>query len=265
MRCLALLAVAALLGATAATTARADALAELRRPSATVPGCLNDWELRGAGAGGPTCEGMAALAEWNQHAAAINAARDTLVNASSSPEKAAPIAVIDALDACAAAADAMARLDPPADRHNDKLAALLAQMRPWFVHQTLLIPDAIGDGFHTLAAALARPGLQRAERNALYDQAAVFATGESMFAAALGPEVERRTDDAVRAAHRAALEMARLAATGHPQSDAGDVIRAAAGPDYPAIAAQQAQQLVQSLAAHPDQAVIPRRPARRSA
>ena len=247
MRGLVLLAGVLLLGI---TVARADALAELQRPSSTVPGCANDWEPPAAAE--PTCEGKAARAEWNRHAAAVDAARDTLVNASNSPDTAAPITVIDALDICAAAADAMARLDPPVD--NDAFAAVLDQMRPWFVHQTLLIPDAIGDGFHTLAAALARPGLVRADRNALYDQAAAFATRESALAAALGPEVVRHTDDAVRAAHRAALEMARLATTGHPQSDAGAAIRAAAGPAYPAIAAQQAQQLVQSLAAHPDQA-----------
>ena len=251
MRYLASLALAALLGANAATTARADSLAE---PSSTIPGCVNNWSPLGAGSGvaGPTCEGKAALAEWNEHAAAVNAARDTLVDASNRPDQVAPIAVIDALDACAAAADAMARLDPPADRHHDDFAAVLTGMRPWFEHHRLLVPDTIGDGFHTLTTALARPGLLRADRTALYGQAAASATQESALAAALGPLVVRQTDEAVRAAHRAAVEMARLVATGHPQSDAGAAIRAAAGPGYPAIAEQQAQQLDQSLAAQSD-------------
>ena len=95
MRSLALLFCALLLGANVA--ARADLLADLRRPSSTVPGCVNDWGPLGSGVAEPTCEGKAARAEWNQHAAAINAARDTLANAANFPDKTAPLAVIDAL------------------------------------------------------------------------------------------------------------------------------------------------------------------------
>jgi hypothetical protein len=110
MRSLALLSCALLLGATA--VAHADSLADLRRPSSTVLGCVNHWGLFGTGSGiaDPTCEGKAALAEWNKHAVAINTARDTLANAANSPDKTAPLVVVDTLDACAAAADAMARL-----------------------------------------------------------------------------------------------------------------------------------------------------------
>jgi hypothetical protein len=127
MRSLALLLCTLLLGAAAA--AHADSLADLRRPSSTVPGCVNDWWPLGTGAGmtQPTCEGKAARAEWNEHAAAINAARDILARAANAPDKAAPLAVIDALEACGAAADAMARpyRPAPAAPHDD--AAELAR------------------------------------------------------------------------------------------------------------------------------------------
>ena len=87
MRSLALLICALLLGAAAA--AHADSLADLRRPSSTVPGCVNDWWPLGTGSGmtEPTCEGKAARAEWNEHAAAISAASDTLARAANSPDK----------------------------------------------------------------------------------------------------------------------------------------------------------------------------------
>lgn len=87
MRFLALLICALLLGAAAA--AHADSLADLRRPSSTVPGCVNDWWPLGTGSGmtEPTCEGKAARAEWNEHAAAISAASETLARAANSPDK----------------------------------------------------------------------------------------------------------------------------------------------------------------------------------
>ena len=72
MRCLAMLACALLLGA---TTVHADLLSDLRRPSSTIPGCVNDWGPLGTGAGvaRPTCEGKAALAEWNGYTSAKSA------------------------------------------------------------------------------------------------------------------------------------------------------------------------------------------------
>jgi len=253
MRGLALLFCALLLGAT--TAARADSLADLRLPSSTIPGCVNDWWPLGTGSGmtEPTCEGKAARAEWNEHAAAINAVRDTLANAANRPDKAAPLVVIDALDACAAAADAMARLyhSGPAAPHDD--AAVLAWMRTWLEPSKLPIPVTIGDGFRALATALARPGLRHRERNTLYGEAAMFASRESALATERGTEVGHQTDDAVRAAHRAALEAAEKAEAGHPQPDIAAAIAAAAGPDHLAIARRQTAQLAQSLAAHPNQ------------
>jgi type IV secretory pathway TraG/TraD family ATPase VirD4 len=257
MRCLALLACALVLGTIVAV--RADSLADLRRPSSTIPRCVNDWGPLGtrSGVAEPTCEGKAALAEWNEHAAAINAARDILANASNWPDKAAPLAVVDALEACAAAADAMARLYHPAPSAPHDFETVLVWMRPWFERAKLPIPATIGEGFRALATALAKPGLLRQERNSLYDQAAVFATRESELAAERAPDVERQTDNAVQAAHLAAVKAAERAEAGHPQSDAGAAIAAAAGPDHPAIAQRQTAQLEHSLAAHPDQGGYP--------
>jgi hypothetical protein len=252
MRSLALLFCALLLGATAA--AHADSLAELRLPSSTIPGCVNDWGPLGTGSGvaESTCEGKAA-AEWNEHAAAVNAARDTLANAANWPDKTAPLAVIGALDACAAAADAMARLyrPTPAAPHDD--AAVVAWMRAWLEPSKLPIPVTIGDGFRTLATGLEKPGLRHQERNTLYGEAAMFASRESALAAERGAEVERQTDKATRAAHLAALKAAGNAEARHPQPDIGAAIAAAAGPDHPAIAAQQTAALEHALTADPGQ------------
>ena len=253
MRSLALLFCALMLGANVA--AHADSLADLRRPSSTVPGCVNDWGPLGTGSGvtEPTCEGKAARAEWNEHAAAIDAARDTLARASNRPDKAASLAVIDALDACAAAADAMARLYRPAPSAPQDDATVLAWMRNWLEQSKLLVPVTIGDGFRAVAAGLARPGLRHQERNTLYGLAAIFASRESTLAAERGPDVGHQTDDAVRAAHLAALKAAENIETGHPQRNTAAAISAAAGPGHPALAQQQAAQLAQSLAAHPEQ------------
>jgi hypothetical protein len=192
-----------------------------------IPGCVNDWGPLGTGSGvaEPTCEGKAALAEWNKHAAAISAASETLARAANSPDKTAPLVIIDTLDACAAAVDAMARLYRPAPSSPHDDAAVLAWMRNWLEQSKLPSPVTIGDGFRTLAGALARPGLRRQERNTLYGLAAIFASRESTLAAERGAEVEHKTDDAVRAAHLAALKAAENAEAGHPQPDAGTAIR----------------------------------------
>jgi hypothetical protein len=252
MRCLALLAAALL---AVATATRADSLADLRQPSSTIPGCVNDWGPLGTGSGvvEPTCEGKAAMAEWNEHAAAINTARDLLVQASDLPDSADPQAVTNALRACAAAADAMARLYQAAQPRPRGLADVLAWMHPWFERQRLPIPDSIGAGFRTLAGALAQPNILRQDRIAIYQQAAVFATRESELAAELGGDVQRQTDIAVRAAHTAALKAAEAVENGRGQPDPAAAIAAAAGPGHPAVAQQQTRQLNQSLAAHPNQ------------
>ena len=254
MRCLALLFCVLLLGITAA--ARADLLTDLRAPSSTISGCVNEWGPLGTGSGmtKPTCEGEAALAEWNEHAAVINAARDTLANAANWPDKAAPLTVIDALQHCAGVADAMTRLyhSAPSSPHDD--AEILAWMRVWLEQAKLPIPVTISDGFRTLAAALKRPDLRHQERNALYGEAAMFASRERALAAERRTEVQHQTDNAVRATYRAALTAAENAEAGHPQPNLGAAIAAAAGSDHPAIAERQTAQLARSLAAHPDQA-----------
>lgn len=248
--------VVVLLAAMMAHDARADSLADLRQPSSTIPGCVNNWGPLGTGADvvEPTCEGKAALAEWNKHAVIVNAGRDTLVNAANGPDKADPRAVLDALKAAAAAADAMERLYQSGPSGQRDFADVLAWMRPWFERQKLPVPASIGEGLRTLAGLLAQLRLSRPDRDALYGQASIFATRESELAAELGGEVQRQTDAAARAAHVAALQAAEAAEKGHPPvPDAGAAIAAAAGPRHPAIARGQAEQLARSLAAHPDQ------------
>ena len=252
MRCL-LFVVALLLCATAA---RADSLADLRQPSSTIAGCVNDWGPFGTGPGvvESTCEGKAALVEWNRHAAAIYAARDVLVRASDLPlDRTDPRAVIEALNTCGTAADGLAGLDHQQQPGTGEFFAVLAWMRPWFAREKLPAPGSIGDGFRLIARALQRPDLSRQDRKALYGQASVFAFRTSRLAAEQGEDVQRQTDAAVRAAHLAALQIARAVENGIPQPDAAARIAAAAGPGFATIAEGQTNQLERSLAAHPDQ------------
>jgi hypothetical protein len=139
--------------------------------------------------------------------------------------------------------------------------AVLAWMRTWLEQSKLPIPATIGDGFRTLAAGLARPGLRRQERNTLYGLAAMFARA----ARAISPPSAGRRSG-IRPTRPCALLISprsrRLAAESaeadHPQRDAGAGIAAAAisaaGSGHPAIARQQTAQLEQSFAPHPDQA-----------
>jgi hypothetical protein len=235
---------------------RADTLADLLRPSSTVPGCVNDWGPLGTGEGvvTPTCEGKAALTEWETLSAAVNVARDTLVNASNLPtERTSPQTVVNALNAMAGAIDAMATLDNPSHPVPGGFADVLAWMRPWFERLRLPIPATIGDGLRTLAGAIAKPDLLLADRTSLYGQAAIFGTRVSELAAERGRNVQRQTDRAVRAAHLAALQAARAAERGVVTPDAGRAIATAAGPAHAALAQEQTRQLNESLAAHPDQ------------
>lgn len=261
--------VACLVAAVFAGTGRADTLADLQRPSSTIPGCVNDWGSGGsgmaAGAVTPTCEGRAALAAWNTHAAAIDVARDAVVNASNLPtERTDPQGVITALIAAAAAADAMTPLYHPAQPRPGNFTDVLGWMQPWFERQHLPIPASIGDGLRTLAGAIGQPYLLMADRTALYGQAAIFVTRESQLAAELGADVQRQTDSATRAAHLAALQAARAIENGQALPNAGAAISAAAGPAHQDVAQEQARQLDQSLAAHPDQGSYAAQTGRRS-
>jgi hypothetical protein len=145
-----------------------DSLADLRLPPSTVPGGVNHWGLFGTRFRHPkpTCKGKAARAEWNEHAAVINTARDTFARAANSPDKTAPLVVIDALDACAAAGDAIIRLYCPAPSAPHEDAAVVAWMRNWLEQSKLPAPVKIGDGFRAGAVGLTRPGLQRPELGA---------------------------------------------------------------------------------------------------
>jgi hypothetical protein len=231
---------------------RADTLADLRRPSSTVPGCVNDWGPLGTGDGvaAPTCEGKAARTAWQTHAAAINVARDTLVTASNLPAaRTSPQTVVNALGAAAATVDAMQRLDHPSAPSPRGFADVLAWMRPWFARQHHPIPTTISDGLRTLAEA----GLLRTDRTALYGQAAIFVTRVSELAAERGGAVQQQTDAPVRAAHRAALQAAQAIETGRAPPRADTAIATAAGPAHAPLAREQTRQLDQSLAAYPNQ------------
>jgi hypothetical protein len=94
--------------------------------------------------------------------------------------------VIDALDACVAAEDVMARLyrPIPSAPHDD--AAVLASMRNWFAQSKSPSPVTRDDGFRAVAADLARRGPRRRERTTLCDLAAIFASRESTLAAERG-------------------------------------------------------------------------------
>lgn len=146
-----------------------------------------------------TCESKAALAEWNERVAAVNSARDTRLN-SNWPDKADPHSVISALNECAAAADAMARLYHPAHPRPRGFEDVLAWMRPWFERQKLPIPASIGDGFRTIAGALEQPNLLRQDRKALYDQPPYSPREKSELAAKrrLGRFVERRNSEEIK-------------------------------------------------------------------
>ena len=106
----------------------------------SAPAVLDDpWAVLitgGCSAPGPASPNRPAKAKWpwrkwNEHAAAINAASDTLARAANSPDEAAPLVVIDTFDACAAAADMMARLYRPAPSPPHDNAAVLGWMRNW--------------------------------------------------------------------------------------------------------------------------------------
>jgi hypothetical protein len=132
------------------------------RAASIIGGC----SAPGSGIAKPTCKGKADRAEWNEHAAVINAARDTFARAANSPDKTAPLVAIDALDACAAAADAIIRLYRPAPSAPHEDAAVVAWMRNWLEQSKLPAPVKIGDGFRAVAVGLTRPGLQRPELGA---------------------------------------------------------------------------------------------------
>jgi type IV secretory pathway TraG/TraD family ATPase VirD4 len=239
-----------------AAAARADTLADLQKPASTITGCVNHWGPIGTGAGvvEPTCEGKAARAAWNAQAAVINQARDVLVRASDLPlDRTKPQAVVDALNRCAAAADALQRLYHPGPDGRQDFVSVLAWMRPWFAHQTLPRPASIGDGFRILAGELAKPDLSGPDRTALYGQAAALSTRESELAAELGGDVQRQTDAAVYAVHRTALQVADAVEHGRPRPDIGGLLATAAGPGHQAIALAETRWLTRSLAAHPAQ------------
>ena len=238
-----------------ATVARADTLADLRKPTSAIAGCVNHWGPGGTGEdAGPTCEGKAALAAWDTQARIIDAARDVLVRASDlPPDRTRSQVVVDALNRGAAAADALERLYQPGPDGRQDFVSVLAWMRPWFEYQNLLRPASIADGFRILAQAAARPDLSAPDRTALYGQAAAVSTRASELAAELGGDVGRQTDAAVYAVHRAALQVAASVEKGRPRPDIDARLASAVDSGHQAIALAETRWLTRSLAEHPNQ------------
>lgn len=238
-----------------AIVAHADTLADLRKPTSTIAGCINHWGPGGTGEdAGPTCKGKAARAAWKAQAVIIDQARAVLVRASDlPPDRTKSQVVVDALNRSAAAADALERLYQPGPDGRQDFVSVLAWMRPWFGYQHLLRPASIADGFRILAQAVARPDLSAPDRTALYGQAAAVSTRASELAAELGGDAGRQTDAAVYAVHRAALQVAVAVEHGHHRPNIGARLAAAAGPGHWGIALAETRWLTRSLAEHPNQ------------
>ena len=90
-----------------AVPASADSVADLNRPSSTIPGCVNTWNPLDPKYGGRTCEGQAVAQSWQERATAIITARNVTIDASRDPNRADKETVLGALSTLAAAADAI--------------------------------------------------------------------------------------------------------------------------------------------------------------
>ncbi len=230
--------------------ARADSVADLARPSSTIPGCVNDWNPLDHVT--QTCEGKAEAQIWQERATAINTARDVITDASRDPDHADQAAVLNALSTLASAADAIAATYHPSPRDPDPFAATLAWMRLRFQAFQLPIPASLGDGFREFFGILKNPALLRVERNTAYDRSAILAGALSEAVTDSIDQIVQATDAAVLAAHQAAVVAARSAEDGHYNAAAaGSAIRAAAGVDHAALAEGQIQILDEVLAQHP--------------
>jgi IMP cyclohydrolase len=234
----------------ASGAARADSVADLARPSSTIPGCVNDWNALDHVT--QTCEGKAEAQLWQERATAINTARDVITDASRNPDHADQAAVLNALSTLASAADAITATYHPGPRDPDAFAATLAWMRLRFQDYQLPIPASLGDGFREFLGILKNPALLRVERNTAYDRSAILAGALSEAVTESIEQVVQATDAAVLAAHQAAVVAARSAEDGHYNAAAaGSAIRAAAGADHVALAEGQIHILDEVLARHP--------------
>jgi type IV secretory pathway TraG/TraD family ATPase VirD4 len=234
----------------ASEAARADSVADLARPSSTIPRCVNDWNPLDHVT--QTCEGKAEAQLWQERATAINTARDVITDASRDPDHADQPAVLNALSTLASAADAISATYHPGPRDPDAFAATLAWMRLRFQDFQLPIPASLGDGFREFLGILKNPALLRVDRNTAYDRSAILAGALSEAVTDSIEQVVQATDAAVLAAHQVAFVAARSAEDGvYKSAAAASAIRAAAGADHAALAEGQIQILDEVLAQHP--------------
>jgi len=237
-----------------AVPASADSVADLNRPSSTIPGCVNTWNPLDPKYGGRTCEGQAVAQSWQERATSIITARNVIIDASRDPNRADKETVLGALSTLAAAADAIVssfHLQPPSQ---NPFATTLAWMRQQFDAFHMPVPASLGDGFRTLARTLDDPRILIVDRNAVYDRSAIMADALSEAVAETIDPVAQETDAAVLSAHGAAIEAAQAAENGfYNATAAAAAIAKAAGPDHAPIADGQFRVLQASVASHPNQ------------
>ena len=237
-----------------AVPASADSVADLNRPSSTIPGCVNTWNPIDPKYGSRTCEGQAAAQSWQERTTAIITARNVIIDASDDPNRADKETVLGALNMLATTADAITSTVHPRPPLTDTFAVTLAWMRQQFEAFHLPVPASLGDGFRTMASILEDPRILIVDRNAVYDRSAAMADALSeAVTESIGPDVQA-TDAAVLAAHQAAVSAAQDADRGDYNAEsAAAAIAKAAGPDHAAIADGQFRILQASIASHPAQ------------
>jgi type IV secretory pathway TraG/TraD family ATPase VirD4 len=237
-----------------AIPALADSVADLNRPSSTVPGCVNTWNPTAPKYGGRTCEGQAAAQSWQEHATAIITARNVIIDASRDPDRADKATVMGALNTLADAADAITSTFHPSPSSQNAFATTLSWMRQQFEAFHLPVPASLGDGFRTMAQTLDDPRLLTVDRNTVYDRSAAMADALSEAVAETIDSVAPETDAAVLSAHQAAVTAAQDADRGfYNAASAAAAIAKAAGPDHAAVADGQFRILQTSVASHPNQ------------
>lgn len=242
-----------------ADTAHADSVADLSRPSSTIPGCVNTWNPTDPKYGSRTCEGQAVARSWEEQNASINIARNVIIEASRDPRRADKETVLSALDSLAAAAESMTSTFHPKLPTQNPFATTLTWMRQQFEAFHLPVPASLGAGFRTMAKTLDDPRLLITDRNAVYDRSAAMANALSEAVSETIDAVAPETDTAVLRAHQAAVQAAQDADRGfYNAASAAAAITKAAGPDHAAIADGQFRLLQASVARRPYRCVFSR-------
>jgi type IV secretory pathway TraG/TraD family ATPase VirD4 len=235
--------------------AEADSVADLNRPSSLIPGCLNYWNVSDPRNSEQTCEGKAAVQSWQERSTTIITARNVLMDASRSPDRADQETAIGALNSLAAVTDAITSTYRPQSPLPDNFATTLAWMKLQFQSYQLPVPATLGDGFRTLSGILSKPALLISDRNTAYDRASIIANALSEAVTGTLPSIEADADAAVFKTHQATLNAAQAAENGSYNITAATAaIAAAAGPGHETIANGYTKMLTASLAQHATQA-----------